>query len=155
LRPISIIIYMGKSELINTATFINTLYVIALINRRDQYHVYALAIANEYEGRPLITTDAVLMEIGNALARGYKQEAIEVVEQFLASDDIQVVRLTPELFDKAFALYQSRPDKEWGLTDCISFIVMQERGILSALTFDKHFIQAGFQALLRDQSDRN
>jgi len=143
---------METSRLAVPKTFIDTLFVIAVINRRDQYHASAIQLADEYESSPLITTDAVLLEIGNALARGYKQEAVEVLEQFLISDDVEIVRLTPELFDKAFALYQSRPDKEWGLTDCVSFVVMQENGISSALTFDKHFVQAGFQALLRDLS---
>ena len=136
-------------------TFIDTLYVIALINRRDQYHAQAISVADKYADRPLITTDAVLTEIANALARGYKQEAVEIVEQFLASEDVEVVRMTPELFAQAFALYRTRADKEWGLTDCVSFVVMQERGITDALTFDKHFVQAGFQALLRDQSGVN
>lgn len=130
-------------------TFIDTLFVVALINRRDTYNAQAVELASLYDGQPLLTTDAVLLEIGNALARAFKREAAEVIKSFLTSQDVQVVRLTPALFEKAFALYQSRLDKEWGLVDCFSFIVMQEAGASDALTFDRHFAQAGFQALMR------
>ncbi len=61
---------------------------------------------------------------------------------------MEVVPLTPELFDRGFALFRSRPDKEWGLVDCISFTLMRERGLRTALTADIHFQQAGFRALL-------
>jgi predicted nucleic acid-binding protein len=132
-------------------TFIDTLFVVALISQRDRYHEQATEMADLYEGQPLLTTEGVLLEIGNALARGYKAEAVEVIQGFLSSPDVQVVRLTPELFDRAFALYQSHQDKEWGLIDCISFIVMGDAGAAEALTFDKHFVQAGFRALLREQ----
>jgi len=56
-----------------------------------------------------------------------------------------------ELFDQAVTLYAARMDKEWGVTDCISFVVMQERGLTAALTTDAHFQQAGFQALLLEE----
>jgi len=54
----------------------------------------------------------------------------------------------PELFDRAVKLYPSHKDKEWGMTDCISFIVMQGMEVIDALTTDDHFRQAGFRALL-------
>ncbi|CCQ67129.1 PilT protein, N-terminal [Crocosphaera watsonii WH 0402] len=68
---------------------------------------------------------------------------------FLQSDDIEIIHLTPELFNKAIELYKKYQDKQWGLVDCVSFVVMEENNINKALTFDKHFIQAGFQALMR------
>jgi predicted nucleic acid-binding protein len=94
----------------------------------------------------LLTTDAVLLEIGNALARGYKQEAIEVIEQFLASDEVEIKRLTPYLFEQAFELCKQHRDKDWSLVDCISFVTMREAGLSQALTFDRHFVQAGLSA---------
>lgn len=133
-------------------TFIDTLFIVALINKRNRYHAQADELASLYDSQPLLTTDAVLLEIGNALARAFKPEAGDVIERFLASDDVQVVRLTPELFGKALVLYRSRSDKEWGLVDCISFVVMQDAGVTDALTFDHHFVQAGFRALMRDLS---
>lgn len=130
--------------------FIDTLFVIALINRRDQYHKQASELADKFEGNLFLITDAVLLEIGNALARNYRNEAVVVIEQFLASEEVEVVRLTPELFDQAFALYKASQDKEWSLVDCISFVVMRETGVSRALTFDRHFAQAGLEVLMRD-----
>jgi predicted nucleic acid-binding protein len=128
--------------------FIDTSFIIALINERDRYHSQALELADKYSDRSVFTTDAVLLEIANSLSRRYKTEAIQTIEEFLSSEDVDVVRLTTEIFERGFELYKTRLDKEWGLVDYISFIVMQDRGIHNALTFDRHFSQAGFQILL-------
>jgi hypothetical protein len=130
--------------------FVDTLFVVALINQRDAYHTKASEAAELYEGHPFITTEAVLLEIGNALARHFKSQAVEVIDEFLSSSDIEIVRLNPHIFDRGYSLYKQFTDKEWGLIDCISFAVMREAGISGALTFDQHFVQAGFQALMRD-----
>ncbi len=127
--------------------FIDTSFIIALINERDQYHNQALSLADQYDTQLLVVTDSVLLEVANALSRRYKFEAIQVIEDLLTSEDVEVVRLTPELFDRAFQLYKTRQDKAWGLVDCVSFIIMQDRGISIAFTFDQHFAQAGFQIL--------
>ncbi|MGI9182371.1 MAG: type II toxin-antitoxin system VapC family toxin [Longimicrobiaceae bacterium] len=132
--------------------FVDTLFVIALINRRDWYHGQAVALADSLAGHPLLITDAVLLEVGNSLARGYKKDAVQVIDHFLASPEVEIVHLTPQLFEQAFPLYRSHQDKEWGLVDCISFAVMREAGITEALTFDRHFVQAGFQVLMREGS---
>ncbi|MBN3881031.1 MAG: type II toxin-antitoxin system VapC family toxin [Nostoc sp. JL23] len=129
--------------------FVDTLFVVALINQRDQYHQRASELADSLETQLLITTDAVLLEIGNALARNYKNEAVEIIEHFFGSDEVEIVRLTPELFAQAFTLYKTHQDKAWGLVDCISFVVMKQAEVSQALTFDRHFVQAGFQALMR------
>lgn len=129
--------------------FIDTLFIVALINKRDQYHPKALELAQQFENYSLITTDAVLLEVGNSLASNYKNEAINIIENFGQSDDVEIIHLTPELLNKAIELYKKYQDKQWGLVDCVSFVVMEENNINKALTFDKHFIQAGFQALMR------
>ncbi len=108
----------------------------------------ATELAAKYENQPFLVSDAVLLEIGNGLARNYKQEAIEIIEGFFDSEEVEIVRLTPELFERAFDLYKKYKDKDWGLIDCISFIVMTEAGVNQALTFDQHFEQAGFEALM-------
>lgn len=133
--------------------FVDTLFVIALINRRDQYHEQAIHAAKQFEGYPLLVTDAVLLEIGNALARTYKSEAVQIIEHFLTSDEVQVVHLTQDLIEKALALYRSHQDKAWGLVDCVSFVVMREASVDSALTFDRHFEQAGFQLLMHENTN--
>lgn len=130
--------------------FVDTAFVVALVNERDQHHTRAAALADSLDGLPLITTDAVLLEVGNALARNFKEQAAEVIEDFLTSDEVEIVTLDTALFQRAFDLYRTHTDKTWGMTDCISFVVMRERGVTDALTNDKDFRQAGFNALMRE-----
>lgn len=52
------------------------------------------------------------------------------------------------LLKRALQLYTARADKTWGLTDCISFVVMQDQKLTEAITADQHFVQAGYRALL-------
>jgi predicted nucleic acid-binding protein len=89
------------------------------------------------------------MEVGNALARGFKPQAVRIIEHLMAQDNVEVVHVTRDLFGRGFGLYRDYQDKQWGLVDCISFAVMRERGMTDALTFDQHFTQAGFNALMR------
>jgi len=98
----------------------------------------------------LVTTQAILLEIGNALSKQrYRAAAIQLLESLEADPKVEVVPLTERLYGLGFKLFREREDKEWGLVDCISFIVMQERGITEALTADNHFQQSGFRALLK------
>ena len=130
--------------------FVDTSFVIALVNQRDQHHLRALDLSSQFERRPLLTTDAVLLEIGNALAKNFREASIQVIDDFLTSSKIQIVHLYPDLFHKAFSLYRSRLDQTWGLIDCVSFILMREAGIVESLTADKHFEQAGLSSTLAD-----
>lgn len=123
--------------------FIDTSFVIALVNKSDQHHDLALQLTDRFEGKKLVTTDAVLFEIGNALSRNFKLESVEIIEHFLSSDDVRVIHLHPPLFRRAFDLYKSHTDKLWGLVDCLSFVIMKELGITDVLTADKHFEQRG------------
>ena len=132
-----------------TKIFVDTWFLVALINKRDQYHTVALQLAQQFDNYPLITTDAILLEFGNALSKNYKKEAVKLIETFLNSDYVEVTRLNPDLFNEALNLYKKHQDKSWGLVDCFSFVVMKKNKVTQALTFDKHFIQAGFQALMR------
>jgi predicted nucleic acid-binding protein len=130
--------------------FVDTGYWIALTDAGDQYHARARSLAVSVRP-PFVTTDAVLLEVGNALsAARWRALGVALLDDVRTSPDVEVVPLTPDLFERAVALYRSRRDKEWGLTDCVSFVVMQDRGITEALAADQHFIQAGFRALLRE-----
>ncbi|MDX2231094.1 MAG: PIN domain-containing protein [Leptolyngbyaceae cyanobacterium bins.349] len=131
-----------------TKIFLDTSYVIALVNERDQYYAPAQVLSEQYETADFLVTEAVLLEIGNALCRGLKQGAVEVIQYFLAAEEVEIVPLTTGLLLEGFALYQTYQDKEWSLVDCISFVVMRQQGIQQALTFDHHFDQAGFQRLV-------
>jgi predicted nucleic acid-binding protein len=133
--------------------FLDTAHAIALANERDEYHVEALRRSKEIsrEQRRIVTTEPVLVEIGNRLAAPPNREATARYIETLRREDavVDVVPQTSALLEQGLALYKSRPDKEWGLTDCISFVVMRERGITDALTIDHHFEQAGINVLLR------
>lgn len=130
--------------------FLDTSFTIALINDRDQYHEKAQEIAPTYFRDYLITTDAVLLEIGNALAKDFRTEAATVIKTLRNSNKTEVVEISRNLFENGFNLYEKYTDKNWGLVDCISFVVMREYNITDALTCDKHFVQAGFRALMLD-----
>lgn len=130
--------------------FVDTCFIVALVNRRDQYHRQAYALAEYYDERPLLTTDAVFLEVGNALARNHKQEAVAIIDRFIGAAEIQIVHMTPDLFTRAFAVYKLHQDKSWGLVDCISFVAMREQKVKRALTFDRHFAQAGFECLMTE-----
>jgi uncharacterized protein len=72
-----------------------------------------------------------------------------MIENLRSAEDIEIVPASAALFDRGFQFFTARPDKDWSLTDCISLVVMHERGITEALTADHHFEQAGFVALLK------
>ncbi len=127
--------------------FIDTGFVIGLIYEQDQYHQQAINLSIKYEQYSFVTTDAVLLELGNAVVRHSKPKAIKIIEDFYTSDNVNIVNLTPQLFEEAFNLYKQYEDKTWGLVDCLSFIVMWKLNINKVLTFDKHFSQAGFNIL--------
>ncbi len=129
---------------------IDSSFVVALVNPKDENHEKALKLSVEFDRRPMLITDVILLEIGNALARGFKIESIDAIEGFLASNEVEVIRLDEILFEKAFELYKSQADKTYGLVDCVSFVVMRDHDISAALTYDRHFVQAGFRALMRD-----
>jgi uncharacterized protein len=136
-----------------TEVFLDTSFAIALSSITDQNHVQAVKLANQIETNKnrLVTTQAILLEIGNALSKKkYRAAAIQLLESLETDPSVKVVVLTNSLYKRAFNLFKQREDKEWGLVDCISFIVMQDRGITDVLTADNHFYQAGFRALLRE-----
>ncbi|MEJ7713206.1 MAG: PIN domain-containing protein [Pyrinomonadaceae bacterium] len=134
--------------------FLDSAYAIALSSPKDEYHERAVILADqiEAEGAQLITTRAVILEIGDALSSSsYRKAAIQLLASIENDPNfVEVVPMSEELYEQGFKLYRSRPDKEWGITDCISFVVMQSTNLIEALTTDRHFQQAGFQALLRE-----
>jgi uncharacterized protein len=130
--------------------FLDTSYILALTNSRDQYHEQASQLVGRFAGYPTLVTDGVLLEIGNALARSHRQEATRVIRQLLTSDEVEIIHVTSGLLEQGLTLYSAHQDKTWSLVDCISFVVMREAGVTGALTFDRHFEQAGFQVLMSD-----
>ena len=126
-------------------------YAIALASSRDQCHQRAVELAHriQTENIPLITTRAVMLEIGNSLSKSRLRSSAVVLLEALESDpNVNIIPVDEPLFHRAFELFRARQDKEWGLTDCISFVVMTDHNITDALTTDDDFRQAGFKPLL-------
>jgi hypothetical protein len=131
------------------AVFCDTFFFLAAINQSDRRHHEALAWSNTYDG-PLLTTAWVITEMADALAERRNRRAFEPFYQTLKDDQrMRIVPAEPSLWERGLTLYFQRPDKEWSLTDCISFVTMSDEGLGDALTGDRHFEQAGFNALLR------
>ncbi len=131
--------------------FLDAAYAIALSVSKDLYHGRAVFLADELEAAKtrLVTTHAVMLEIGNALSKqAYRHAAVQLLQSLEGDPQVEVIPLSEDLYAQAFRLYCKRLDKEWGLTDCVSFAIMQNRKITEALTTDEHFQQAGFRALL-------
>ena len=134
-----------------TEVFLDSSYAIALSSAKDTHHLKALDFAQKFQSAParIVTTEPILFEIGNALSQmRHRQAAVNLIESIEQDTHIEVVVCSQDLFRRAVDLFQSRYDKDWGLTDCFSFVVMEDRGITDALTADHHFQQAGYRALL-------
>jgi uncharacterized protein len=131
--------------------FLDTAYVLARVDRRDQYHRSAVALHQRVrEAAEVWTTEAVLIEIGNGLGATHRDEAVRFIRQCYQTSNMRVEPFNTALLTESLALYEARPDKQWGLTDCISFVVLAKHRLTDALTSDHHFHQAGFRALLLD-----
>jgi uncharacterized protein len=135
------------------AVFADAGYWIALFNPRDQLHDKAVVAAQVTQERPIVTSQMVLTEFLNhytSYGEPFRQRAVQVARSLQDDAGVEIVSQTAEQFAAAFTLYAQRQDKTWGLTDCASCLIMQERGITEALAHDEHFSQAGFLLLLRD-----
>jgi uncharacterized protein len=131
--------------------FLDTSYAIALAASSDALHAQAIALADAMEAANtrLVTTQAILLEIGNALAKQrYRSAAVSLLMALEFDPTVSIIPISSSLYTQALQLYCERTDKEWGLVDCISFSVMWDQGIYAALTADQHFQQAGFRSLL-------
>jgi len=130
--------------------FLDTSYLAALTHKRDQYHEQAVNVSKALK-KPvrLITTSAVLMEFGNILSRLHLRcKAFNYIHLLKNDRNTEIVFISEELFASGLAMFGKYHDKEWGLVDCLSFLVMREMKITHALISDEHFEQAGFIKLL-------
>jgi hypothetical protein len=129
--------------------FADTAWYLALLLDRDAWHARATELSRELVGR-VVTTTWVLTEVADALSdRHLRQCFVRFLDMLRADPACTIVPASQELFDSGVDLFARRPDKDWSLTDCISFAVMRQRGLTDALTADQHFEQAGFTALLK------
>lgn len=129
--------------------FLDTAFIQALLNPRDDFHSQSKTLFPQIRtAKEVWLTEAIITEVGNALSAFNRARAVQFIQQCYCTENIKVVSVNTELLMEALALYQSRSDKTWGLTDCISFTVMQQQNLTDAVTSDRHFIQAGFRALM-------
>ena len=126
---------------------------IALLNRSDQDHAAARETMRAYarDRRRIVTTDWILAETGNGLARSdARAQFVEAIRRLQASASASIIRVNDKYFERALDMFKRASDKNWGLVDCSSFVVMRERGISEAFTNDHHFVQAGFSCSLSE-----
>ena len=134
------------------AVFVDTVGWIALVHRRDDLHKHAVKLYHSLGKIRRVTTDAVLIESCNAFSKIVMRPlAIALMENINKAEQLgvlEIIYVNEEHMNQGWELFRTRLDKEWSLTDCISFTVMRGRRINKALTSDHHFEQAGFEKLL-------
>jgi predicted nucleic acid-binding protein len=135
-----------------TPVFADTSYFLAFLGDKDQHHERALAWTRVLR-QPVLTTEYVVVEVGNSLTKGSDRAVLVDFYQALQGAKTEVIAASTELLDRGVKLFAERSDKTWSLTDCISFVIMAERGLHEALSTDRDFEEAGFRALLRYEPD--
>lgn len=134
--------------------FADTSYWVAILDQRDELHSRAGDLSRKLNPVHIVTSQMVLTELLNYFAeRGsyLRHATVGLTEQLNQNANVTVVPQSIEQFQSALLLYRQREDQGWSLTDCSSFQIMQEWHLTEALTYDKHFEQAGFKALLRNE----
>jgi len=135
------------------SVFADANYWIALLNPHDELHQKAIRLSSEIVPARFITTEMVLTEVLNFFScRGevFRAGSCRAIRRMRENPNVTVIPQTSEQFSESLSYYESHGDREWGATDCASFMVMRECGLTEALTNDQHFQQAGFMALLRE-----
>lgn len=129
--------------------FLDANFIAGYLNSRDQHHESAKSLMPRIKGATeVFVTEAILIEVGNLLHSTHREQAAQFIAACYTTDNITVISVDTALLLRALGFYRERSDKHWGLTDCISFIVMRDRKILAAATADSDFQQAGFRALM-------
>jgi predicted nucleic acid-binding protein len=131
-----------------TAIFADTHFYVALLSRRDKRHMLARNWASKQQS-PMMTTEFVLLEVANFCRSARDRQRFSAFAEALKTNPLTTIIPCDSIwFQRGLDRFASRLDKEWSLTDCISFVVMEENGLTEALTEDHHFVQAGFTILL-------
>jgi predicted nucleic acid-binding protein len=130
--------------------FADTSFYLALLNPRDRHHAPAAELARQ-RWESIVTSEFVLLEIGNALSgtpRG-RDRFLALAERVRTQRGVALAPASHDMFLRGMGRYRDRRDKTWSLTDCISFVIMEEQRLSEVLTADRHFEQAGFKILLK------
>ncbi len=134
------------------AAFADTSALHTLADPDDALHQAAVALSQELRRQRvrLVCTDYIIAElVGGLTGRLPHHQILAFVDGLLNSPFLTIAHIDRARAAAGWALYRSRPDKLWSLTDCISFIVMAALNLQDAFTHDRHFEQAGFRAMLR------
>ena len=132
------------------ALFLDTGFLIALELSGDHHHKSAATFWKNFSlaSEPLVTTSYVIDETHTFFnSRGFKAKAVEIGDRLMSSRVVTVVHVDHALFREGFEFFRQHADKRYSLTDCISFAVMRKQTNKQALTFDRHFTQAGFEQI--------
>src|SRR5437867_2993715 len=131
-----------------TAIFVDTSFYIALCYPRDEKRSKAVELTTVVQGES-VTTEYVLIETGNWFCKASdRQVFVDLISDLQCDPQTTILEGGHDWFTAGLARYKQRHDKDWSLTDCISFVVMETLGLTTALTADHHFEQAGFKILL-------
>jgi hypothetical protein len=131
--------------------FVDTVAWLALLNVNDTLYAQAQQVMSSLQRKNvrLVTTEFALLEVADVLSTPHlRPKTINFINGLRQLPHLQIVPASQKLFMTGWTLYSQRIDKEWGLTDCISFVVMFQKEITQAFTSDHHFVQAGFTKLL-------
>ena len=135
--------------------FWDTSAFVALGNADDDLHEQAVQVSTALarERARVVTTSAVLTEVANTFSRSawrpVARQLVESLRQSVQMGAATIVHVDRALWDRGWTLFVSRSDKNWGLTDCISFVVMEEQSVTRAFASDRYFEQAGFERLMQ------
>jgi len=129
--------------------FADTFYYLARLSQEDSAHDRAIELSRQITGR-VVTTSWVLTEVADALNAPHQRATACLLYDTLQKDPrVTIVPPDRVVYERGWELFRQRADKAWSLTDCISFVVMNDSNVREALTGDHHFEQAGFVALLK------
>jgi len=132
--------------------FVDTAALIAIGDKRDQFHYQATRVKNELKKsqRNFVTTNAVILELASYFSQSYwRSIAVELIETINQSKKWKCITVDDTLMERGFTRYKQMSDKDWSLVDCIDMIVAEDQKITEIFTTDHHFEQSGFTILLK------
>lgn len=132
--------------------FADATYWIALSNPKDGLHDRASQVSRSLGPVRILSSELVLVEVLNEFSKrgeAIRSSTVEFVRRLRDNKNVSIEPMSTKFFLDALDFYAVHRDKDWGLIDCASFVIMGRNGIREALTYDNDFEQAGFVALLR------
>ncbi len=136
-----------------TPVFLDTSGLIALTDSDDYWHSKAVQVWQDLlqQKRLLVTTSLVLIELADGLAKvHFRSIAVQLKDALVSAKNVELVHVDERHEAEGWKLFRARTDKDWGMTDCISFTLMSDRKMMDVFGLDHHFEQAGFNLLIKN-----